>query len=288
MKQSQKSQQKTWLKIAAILSLILLVLVLFVGIFTRKTKIPTVPKGVWWWNRDLPAEQYLNFAQSQGINEIYYCDSTFSTTTANFIQTAERHGCKVYWLAGEYQWLTDESGLIQNLQRYQNYQTNHSSAQFAGVYLDIEPHQDPNFEDERTELLTILVNLAKKLKKDYPSITFDFDIPFWLEDELVIDGVSQPAYAHLIDNADRTFIMSYRDTASTIYDTAKEEIAFATAKNKTIFLGVETFSEEGDNVSFQEEGKEYMNSELSKLRSMIPSNFGIAIHQIQTWYDLKN
>lgn len=265
----------------------LLILALFINVFTRKTPLPE-PKGVWWWNSDLPAEQYLSFVKTQGINEIYYCNSSFTEETANFIKKAGRYGCKVYWLAGEYQWLTDCSGLVQNLERYQDYQTNHSTAQFAGIHLDIEPHQDPNFKTKRTELLINLVILVKTLKNNYPLITFDYDIPFWLDDELTIEGSTQPAYAHIIEAADRTFIMSYRDTASAIYDTAKEEIAFAVSKNKTIFLGVETYSKEGDHVSFQEEGKNYMNGELDKLRAKIPTNFGIAIHQIETWYDLKN
>ena len=274
--------------ILVIVLLVLLILALFINVFTHKTSSPTAPKGVWWWNRDLPAEEYLSFAQTQGINEIYYCDSAFDTETAYFIKTAKLYGCNVYWLAGEYQWLTDNSGLLQSLTRYQNYQTNHSDARFAGVHLDIEPHQDPNFATKRTELLTNLVILVKTLKNNYPTLMFDYDIPFWLDDILTIEGSTQPVYAHIIESADRTFIMSYRDTANDIYDTAKEEVAFATAKNKSIFLGVETYSEEGDFVSFQEEGKNYMNTELEKLRTLIPDNFGIAIHQIKTWYDLKN
>ncbi len=290
LKKKVQPLQKIVPIILVVVLLALLILALLINVSTRKTPLPATLKGVWWWNSDLPAEKYLSFAKTQGINEIYYCDSSFSAKTASFIQTAERYGCKVYWLAGEYQWLTDESGLIQSLKRYQNYQTNNPAAQFAGVHLDIEPHQDPNFgnEGERTKLLTSLVILVKTLKNNYPLITFDYDIPFWLDDELTIDGICQPAYAHIIETADRTFLMSYRDTADAIYDTAKEEVAFAAAKNKTIFLGVETYSEEGDYVSFQEEGKNYMNTELDKLRAKMPDNFGIAIHQIKTWYDLKN
>ncbi len=247
-----------------------------------------MPKGVWWWDSNLPAEQYLSFAQAQGINEIYYCDSSFSADTANFIETARHYGCKVYWLAGEYQWLSDDSGLIQSLERYQNYQSHNSAAQFTGIHLDIEPHQNPNFASERDKLLINLVTLVKKLKNNYPSISFDYDIPFWLDDELSIDGITQPAYAHIIETANRTFLMSYRDSATEIYQTAEEEIVYAKSQKKTIFLGVETYSTEGDYVSFREEGKNYMNAELAKLRSMIPDNFGIAIHQIKTWYDLKD
>lgn len=97
-----------------------------------------------------------------------------------------------------------------------------------------------------------------------------------------------PAYAHMILIADRVFIMSYRDTAEAIYDTAADEIAFAEANGKTPVLGVETYSEEGDSVSFLEEGKRYMYGELDKLRGMLSDGSGLAIHHIETWRGLKD
>ena len=56
--------------------------------------------------------------------------------------------------------------------------------------------------------------------------------------------------------------------------------------NKILFLCAETYSTEGDGVSYMEEGKEYMMTELSKLRKELPENFGIAIHNIISWKNL--
>ena len=39
--------------------------------------------------------------------------------------------------------------------------------------------------------------------------------------------------------------------------------------------------------SFQEEGKKVMEEEITNLRGLIPSDFGVAIHHIKTWYNLK-
>ena len=80
--------------------------------------------------------------------------------------------------------------------------------------------------------------------------------------------------------------MSYRDSSQGIINVSKEEIEYAKENNKTIFLGVETKSNEGDHVSFQEEGKKIMMEEIEKLKKEIPNYFGISIHQIKTWYDL--
>ena len=68
---------------------------------------------------------------------------------------------------------------------------------------------------------------------------------------------------------------------------AKEEIEYAKVNNKTLNLSVETSQNEDDIVTFYEEGKDYMMNELSKLRDMIPKNFGIAIHHIKSFYELK-
>ena len=81
--------------------------------------------------------------------------------------------------------------------------------------------------------------------------------------------------------------MSYRDEATKMYDVSSDEINYASSLGKKIYLGAETYSLEGDNVSYLEEGKKYMYSELDKLRNLIPSDFGIAIHQIKTWKELK-
>ena len=82
--------------------------------------------------------------------------------------------------------------------------------------------------------------------------------------------------------------MSYRDEATKMVDVSRDEIKYAKDNNKILFLSAETYSLEGNQVSYLEEGKTYMNDELNKLRDLIPDNFGIAIHNIKSWKELKN
>jgi hypothetical protein len=84
--------------------------------------------------------------------------------------------------------------------------------------------------------------------------------------------------------------MSYRDTAEKMYEVAKEEIGYAYSVNKPIMLGAETYSTEGDTVSYMEEGKGHLYEQLSLLKDYFLdlSSSGVAIHQILTWYNLKN
>ena len=81
--------------------------------------------------------------------------------------------------------------------------------------------------------------------------------------------------------------MSYRDSAEKIYNFAKDEVEYATKNNKKLILGVETQNVDENIVTFYEEGKEFMNQELKLLRELIPKSFGIAIHHIVSWFDLK-
>lgn len=273
------------MKKTAVLILSFILLLLCAGCAHGSEK-PTF--GVWWWNSNLPSGQYLEFAESEGVTEIYYCNSEFGEQTKSFIKSALKRGISVYLLAGEYQWLDDPSSLYALIDGYKKYQSENADARFAGIHLDIEPHQSSDFSVRRKELLKSLISLADGLKKNYADITFDYDIPFWIDDEIDFGGKALPAYAHMIEIADRTFIMSYRDTAEAILDVAKDEIAFAESAGKTLVLGVETYSEEGDFVSFAEEGKAYMYGEIEKLKKSLPDKFGISIHQIKTWYDLKD
>lgn len=64
-----------------------------------------------------------------------------------------------------------------------------------------------------------------------------------------------------------------------------------TAGNKLVF-GVETYSLEGDQVSFMEESQQIMFEELDKLRAILRENhpgstFGVAIHDVGHWESLK-
>lgn len=245
------------------------------------------PYGVWWWDSSL-SNEYLDYADKQGINEIYYCDSNFDEEASAFIKLANKKGIKVYLLAGEYKWIEDDSELISLIADYEVYQKNNPKAKFTGIHLDIEPHQHDEFGIRRTELITGLIELNYKLSTQYSTIKFDYDIPFWFEDEITFNQETLPAYAHMIKYANRTFLMSYRDSAKGIYNVSKDEIEYAQKIGKTLILGAETYSEEGDSVSFMEEGKTYMHQELKKLKDMLPSNFGISIHHIKTWKNLQD
>lgn len=274
----------------ALIILIVLIGFSFVGCTSSPMLNTSLPIGVWWWNDQL-GDEYLEFANKNSVQEIYLCTSNFDEETASFISKAENLNMKVYALWGEYEWLDDFSSLTTKIEKYLQFQNSFPSSNFEGIHLDIEPHQNPLFQESteaRYQLIYNLIHLAYTLSTTYPSLTFDYDIPFWLDDVITYNGQTKEAYKFMIDLANRVFLMSYRDSAEKIFDVSKEELAYAKSSGKTIFLGVETSSSEGDNVSFMEEGKKVMYQQINKLASLINQDFGISIHQIYKWKHLKN
>ena len=247
-------------------------------------------KGVWWWDKSLNHDTYLNFASEQGINEIYYCDSSLSENTKTFVQKAKSYGMKTYLLAGEYQWLYDDSNLITLIEKYIAYNTTNPEAKLSGIHLDIEPHQAEDFDSNRASLVKSLVTTAKKLKATYPNIEFAYDIPFWFEQDLEIDGTTKKEFEWIFGYADKVFVMSYRDSTENIISVADAELEYAKANNKTIFLSVETkdLGEDNDIVTFYEEGFSALTLALSKLDSALPKNAGISIHHIKSLKELND
>lgn len=242
--------------------------------------------SIWWWDNRIDTTTYLNFAEDNNINEIYYYSSSLDDKTNLFIEQANSKGIDVYWLIGEYEWIEDNSLLDEKFATYIAYQNEYKN-KFEGIHIDIEPHQHPEFKLRRQELITKYVELVIALNNKYKDIKLEYDIPFWLDDKVTIDNITKPAYEFVIDNSSKVTVMSYRDSANKIYDVAKEEIEYAKVNNKTLNLSVETSQNKDDIVTFYEEGKDYMMNELSKLRDMIPKNFGIAIHHIKSFYELK-
>lgn len=242
--------------------------------------------GVWWWTNQ-NEDEYLKFASKNGVDEIYYCDYELNEKTYTFVKKAKGMGFKVYALWGECDWIFDKSDLDDLIEKYNTFNETYSDAKFSGVHLDVEPHQLDEFGTNREAVMFEYVKFVYDVVDENVSVSFDFDIPFWAHDMVDYGGVYQPVFAHVIDKANRVFVMSYRDSADAIYEVAQEEVIYANQKGKTIALSVEMTSLEGDNVSFQEEGKEILYSELEKLEDKLSQKFIISIHNIKTWNELK-
>ena len=281
--------KKTIIIITAVAVLIALSLGLGLGLTLNKGETAVDAKqtiGVWWWDNRLD-DTYLDFAASQGVTEIYYYASSFSERISDFIGRANKKNIKVYWLTGKYEWIENPDPLYELISEYETFQSTSGYNCFSGIHFDIEPHQHPDFETKRTQLISSFVLLAKTLAETYPEFHISYDLPFWLEDEIAVGGVTKPAFQFIIDYASSVTLMSYRDSADGVLSVSEEEIEYAKKTGKTLNLGVETGENSDDIVTFFEEGSAYMTAQLKCVRAAIPSPFGIAVHHVKSWKELK-
>ncbi len=245
--------------------------------------------GVWCWDSSLDLKQ-LEFAHNNGVNEIYYCTDTFEDETLLFIEAAKSYNMNVYLLCGSKDWINDWSELTSLIDKYNNYNSAHTEFRFSGIHLDVEPHQFEDFDTNEELYLEKFIKFADDITTAYPNIHFDFDIPAWFSTNITYNQKTQAAFKFIFDYADRVFLMSYRDTAETIYSFAKEEIDYAIVTGKTLILGVETqnLGEDSDDVTFYEEGSDAMILQLKQLCKNLPTSTGISIHYLKSWYNLKS
>lgn len=243
--------------------------------------------GVWCWDENI-SHDYIDMAAKNNIDEIYFCSESFGDETVSFITKAKEKNIKVYWLYGGA--CLDNWALFHTeMNKYIEYNINHPESAFEGVHLDVEPHGHDNYNQDKQGYIESFAVFVKSMKTIYPSHTFDVDIPFWLDNIITYGGVTKEAYKFIFDNADRVFVMSYRDKAEDILDISKQELAYAKQVSKPIFLCVETadLGANNSNVTFFEEGKEYMYNEIYKLKTLTADEFGISIHYLTTWHKLK-
>ena len=243
--------------------------------------------GVWCWQSGATLEN-LNFAKSQGVNEIYYSAKDFNKETSTFIKNAKVKGMKTFYLFGDkdyvfnYELATDKIDLYLEFNKTSKYK-------FSGLHLDVEPHQFDDFNEKRDYYAQKYVDFVYFLRSAYPTLHLDFDIPFWLDNKVTLNGQETEGYKALIDLATRVFVMSYRDSAESIYSISKEELSYAKEKKKSIVLGVETkdLGTEQNYVTFYCEGRARLKNELKKLDKLIDCDYGISVHHLKSLQELK-
>lgn len=260
--------------------------------------------GVWWWNGRQAGKgaEYLprmDFLASNRVTEIYFAvdhDAAFKDLAA-FVSAARERGMRVAWLAGDVSWLYPGSlGFDETLGRFIAYQKSvKEENRFYALHLDVEPHQDRDLTDGRKWQLyaDFVVRAAANVRRRKQKI--EWDIPFWLDNIRVAyeKRTDVPLLEVMFGAADTLVLMSYRDTATAMLETGAGEVALAKECPCRIVFGAETGETgEGNFVSFFEEGKAHLRGELAKVlatleRENLPAGYGVAIHHLGSWIDLK-
>jgi len=260
--------------------------------------------GVWRWsNQDIETQRLIEFAAGHGVNEIYW-SAGFTTprwceeTATELLTAAHKNGIAVYYLTGDWSWIHRDDGFIARMEAFRAWQASTCEAtRFAGIHLDVEPHQDPDWRDgdavTRNRLLQSYIDFKVQATDRFGSM--DWSIPFWWSTQdytrIMYRGETIYLYRAAILEANRVFVMSYRNTAQATYDIAEHHVRFAQEVGRPIFLsalaqcGAEDPAH--DHVYYSHLGYEYMMRELKALRELVDDpSVGIAIHEIVGWYQM--
>ena len=249
----------------------------------------------WWWVEPEDQNSHLNFAAENGVNEIYYYTQNFDSQTSAFIKKARNRGIKVFLLLDDINYIWDYDKFIGIMNKYIAYQNKApEKSKFAGLHLDLEPLLLPGFEENKEDFLQDYLDFVVWVCSRYqsgpgfisPAVTIDFDIPYWYDNDVAYRGGKIKLYQALIIEADRVFVMSYRDTAQKTYEASKKEVAFAGSLGKQIILGAETGRvDETPEDSYYGKGRDFFYEQLHELHQLVEyGNYGLSIHHIGSWY----
>ncbi|RCX16999.1 hypothetical protein DFP94_11060 [Fontibacillus phaseoli] len=256
-------------------------------------------KTTWLWHTQLiktsPAE-ILDFSESQHIGIIYLQISSKVDLDSyrTFIRQARSKQIEVHALNGAPDWAlsTSRPKLDSFMKWIVDYQkTAAPEEMLAGIHVDIEPYLLPEWKTDWSGLVTQWQENIDALvqQAEAANLPISAALPFWLNNYKV-PGSDQTLSSWMISRFESVTLMSYRDQAKAIYDTAKNELLEGERLNKKVYTGVETKpSSEGNFITFYEEGNAVLNEQLLQLEQLASAHAsfeGIAVHDLVGWMDL--
>ncbi|MCM3698656.1 hypothetical protein [Paenibacillus macerans] len=256
-------------------------------------------RTTWLWHTALiqtSSSELLNFTKSQGVGIIYLQISTKVDLDSyrSFIRQASEMGIEVHALNGAPDWaLATSRPKLDAFMKWINDYQQHAAPEekLKGIHVDIEPYLLPIWKTDYDTLVTEWQGNVDELARQAADLELPLSaaLPFWLDNYKVPDS-EQTLSSWMISRFESVTLMSYRDSAQAIYNTAKTEFAEGESMNKKIYTGVETKpSTEGNFITFYEEGSQVLNEQLVQLEQLgeTQTSFGgIAVHDLVGWMDL--
>jgi hypothetical protein len=261
--------------------------------------------STWLWDTSQivkSPDEILNFLLANDVKILYLqIDYNLNPNAyRSFIKRASMKNISVHALDGSPDWVSDSGTNNQKiffdwLTKFQN--TSSANEKFNGVHLDVEPYLNPDYNINMNKTLesyqAFLLNSLSK--SNYLGLSLSIDIPFWFDGVNYNTKYGTGSLADwIMKNTKNAVIMVYRDNAAGdngIINLASKELALGKLYNTSVSIAVETQrSDEGNYVSFYEEGVNCMNRELDKVYANYKNNSsfgGFAIHNVMSWMKLK-
>lgn len=240
---------------------------------------------MWVW--DGPIAGVIDFAQAQGVTDVYLSappNFTSDARYAPFVADAHARGLRVWAVAGDATWAQNSSAWVGWTSEVTDF------GQFDGIVADVEPYllTDWSNSRKRSRLISSYLKNLKAATQAAGSTEMLVAVPFWWDlAEYRTKGKTLVEQTLLV--ADGVVVMAYRDHADGtdgIVDHAGFEISAGSALGKRVVVGVETGAASADKVTFLEEGKAAMDAELVKVEAAFSgasSYGGIAVHHYASY-----
>ncbi|TWT06328.1 amidase [Planococcus sp. CPCC 101016] len=255
-------------------------------------------KATWLWNPWMIYSDEagtLAFLESKDVNKVYVqIDAEIPAGVyESFIEKAGALGIAIYALDGAPDWVAPKGFTKQDrlMAWLSSYQKGAAPAQkFAGVHLDVEPYLYSGWNTNRATTVKAYQTLLTKAKSSTAALNLplEADLPFWFDEISYSNTYGKGILAEwVIANTQSVTLMAYRDSAVLINELVKNEVAYGEKYGKKVVVGVETGqTDEGDAITFYEEGEAFMNNELAAVSqhySAAKGFGGIAIHHVDSW-----
>jgi hypothetical protein len=288
-----------------IIMVLILVLVLPVNSINAKAEdelLKTTKISTWLWNTSeivANSDKVIGFLVDNNVKVVYLqVDYTLKNEYYNlFIDKAGAKNIAVYALEGSPNWVSSDGdkhriNFFDWLTKYQ--ESALEPQRFQGVHLDVEPYLNDKYSESPNEVLEkyqeyLLESKSSSIKLN---LEFSIDIPFWFHEVSYKNKYGKGNVAEWIfKNIKAVTIMAYRDTATGIIDVSQTQLNLCKKYKVEATIAVETGkSNEGNFVTFYEEGQTHMQNQLSIVSNKYISNSafdGVAIHYLNSWMEMS-
>ena len=254
---------------------------------------------------DSPVDQarLFAFARRNGIGEIYLGGDDLLSgdplPLAAFLGEAGARGLKVSLVMGDNAWIqpgqrAQALAQVKAVVLFARAQRKQGGFPLAGLHLDIEPYTLPQWRENWAALGSALLDLLEAVKAELGGeLELWVDIPVWWDQlELERQGRTRPLCAWVMELAEHTVLMDYRNTPEAILRSAAPNLRLAAGQGRKLILGLDVHCDadpETPQTSFcgrgEQEFRKAMEEVARRLRHR-PGYGGLAIFTFEDWREL--
>ncbi|MDR3685265.1 MAG: hypothetical protein P4L11_16160 [Geothrix sp.] len=268
-----------------------------------------MPSFAVWSYRDLPgstSEQaaFFKFAERQGVRELFLGAADLlpgrAEALAAFLDAARQRGLAVSLVLDMDSWARPDQRpaaleAVRAVRDFDLEQARAGRARLAALQIDVEPHALPDWERNGARLSGDYLDLLEAVKAGLAGgPPLHVDIPVWWQGRPIQrQGRTRPLSEWVIQLADRTVLMDYRNRVKAIVEDAEGPLAAADALGRPVLIGLAVHCDRApDNAttSFCGHGEGALFRAMRKANARLrrhPSYAGMAVFTYEDWLILK-